>query len=227
MRTTALVIIAGLTLFGCSANADSGLSTPTPAAPSTSPSANILDNAIESTISRGTAALTINIDSAELIVTGTGSTSLLNNRGEITWLEQGTNESWIDLIDSDGTYTFVDESWFLAPEATQTPTSGNISPLSDLVSLTSQNDDPLTGTVVLTIDSGMNFSDEELVELSKICDMTLDVDVVLDSGGLVSSINKSFDCSGNERVSVTQLSDFGSPLDLSTPESPFEIDPNQ
>jgi hypothetical protein len=28
-------------------------------------------------------------------------------------------------------------------------------------------------------------------------------------------------------VSVTQLADFGSPIELSTPENVFEVDPNQ
>lgn len=227
MRKLAVVIVAALMLSGCSAKSDSELNTQTLATPSASPSANILDSAIESTASRGTAVLTIAIDSTEFEITGTGSASLANNRGEITWLEQETNESWIDLINSDGTYTFVEGSWFLAPEGTQTPTSGNISPLSDLGRLTSQNDDPLKGTIALTIDSGMNFSDEELVELARVCGMNLEVEVELDSRGLINSINKLFNCPGNERSSVTTLSEFGAPLDLSTPEGAFEVDPNQ
>jgi hypothetical protein len=231
MRETAIgvtaVIAASLVLVGCSTNTPTDSNTPTPVAPSSSPSANILDSSIEATLSRGTAVLRISIDSMDSQIAGTGSTSLGNNRGEIAWVDQGSNESWTDLIDTDGTYTLVDGSWFLAPVGTQTPTSGNISPLSQLGSLTSQSDDPLTGTLPLTIDSGMNLSDEELVELSKTCDMNLEVEVTLDSNGLIRSINKSFNCPGNERLSVTELSDLGSSIELSTPENVFEVDPNQ
>jgi hypothetical protein len=217
----------GIALAGCSAGTESDSNIPTAIAPSSSPSANILDSSIEATLSRGTAVLRIAIDSMDSQVTGTGSTSLGNNRGEIAWVDQVSNESWTDLIDSKGTYTLVDGSWFLAPVGTQTPTSGNISPMSQIGSLTSQNDDALTGTLPLTIDSGMNFSDEELVELSKICEMNLEVEVTLDSKGLIQTINKSFNCPGNERLSVTELSDLGSPIELSTPENVFEVDPNQ
>ena len=223
----ALLTATSIALAGCSAGTESDSNTPTAIAPSSSPSANILDSSIEATLSRGTAVLRIAIDSMESQVTGTGSTSFGNNRGEIAWADQVSNESWTDLIDSKGTYTLVDGSWFLTPVGTQTPTSGNISPLSQIGSLTSQNDDALTGTLPLTIDSGMNFSDEELVELSKICDMNLEVEVTLDSKGLIQSINKTFNCPGNERLSVTELSDLGSPIELSTPENVFEVDPNQ
>jgi hypothetical protein len=231
MRTTAAVVTVAISaifaLAGCSTNTSSNANSSTPVAPSTSPSANTLDNAIEATLSRGTAVLRITIDSNNSQVTGSGTTSLGNNRGEIAWLDQASNESWTDLIDSKGTYTFVDGSWFLAPDGTQTPTSGNISPLSHLSSLTSKNSDELTGTLALTIDSGMNLSEEEIVELTKICDMNLEVAIALDSTGLINSIIKSFNCVGNERVSVTQLADFGSPIELSTPENVFEVDPNQ
>jgi hypothetical protein len=231
MRTTTVVVTATIfTLFalaGCSTETSPNTNTSTPVAPSTSPSANILDSAIVATLSRGTAVLLITIDSNDSQVTGTGTTSLGNNRGEIAWVNQESNESWTDLIDSEGTYSLVDGSWFLAPDGTSTPTSGNISPLSHLNSLTSQNDDELTGTLALTIDSGMNLSDEELVELTKICDMNLEVAIALDSTGLINSIIKSFNCVGNERVSVTQLANFGSPIELSTPENVFEVDPNQ
>jgi len=234
MRVVAIVMAASFCLAGCSTNPASDpvsdpISDPTSSAavPSSSPSANILDNAIESTVSRGTARITITIEAAGSQVTGTGSTSLANNRGEITWVEAGTSDSWTDLISTDGTYTFVGKSWFLAPKGTQTPTSGNISPLSHLGNLTPEGEDPLSGTVALTIDSGLNFSDEKLTELATICDMNVVVDVVLDSAGLISSITKTFNCVGNERVSRTQLFDFGSPLDLSTPEDAFKVDPNQ
>ncbi len=167
------------------------------------------------------------IDSNDTQVTGTGSTSLGNNRGEIAWVDQESNESWSDLINSEGTYSLIDGSWFLAPGGTQTPTSGNITQLSHLGSLTSRTGDGLTGTLALTIDSGMNFSDEELIELTKVCAMNLEVEITLNSTGLINSIIKSFNCTGNERVSVTQLSDFGSPIESSTPDNVFEIDPNQ
>jgi hypothetical protein len=231
MRTTAAVVTVAISaifaLAGCSTNTSSNANSSTPVAPSTSPSANTLDNAIEATLSRGTAVLRITIDSNDSQVTGSGTSSLGNNRGEIAWLDQTSNESWTDLIDSKGTYSLVDGSWFLAPDGTQTPTSGNISPLSHLGRLASENSDELTGTLALTIDSGMNLSEEEIVELSKICDMNLEVAIALDSTGLINSIVKSFNCVGNERVSVTQLSDFGSPIELSTPENVFEVDPNQ
>lgn len=223
----AVLTATSIALSGCSAGTESDSNTPTAIAPSSSPSANILDSSIEATLSRGTAVLRIAIDSMESQVTGTGSASFGNNRGEIAWVDQKSNDSWTDLIDSKGTYTLVDGSWFLSPVGTQTPTSGNISPLSQIGGLTSLNDDALTGILPLTIDSGMNFSDEELVELSKICDMNLEVEVTLDSQGLIQSINKSFNCPGNERLSVTELSDLGSPIELSTPENVFEVDPNQ
>ena len=231
MRTAATVVTVAIsaifTLAGCSNDTSTNTNYSTPTAPSTSPSANTLDNAIEATLSRGTAVLSITIDSNDSQVTGSGTASLGNNRGEIAWLDQASNESWTDLIDSKGTYTFADGSWFLAPDGTQTPTSGNISPLSHLGSLTSENSDELTGTLALTIDSGMNLSEEEIVELTKICEMNLEVEISLDSKGLINSIIKSFNCVGNERVSVTQLADFGSPIELSIPENVFEVDPNQ
>jgi len=231
MQSSAIVVAVltatSIALAGCSSGADSVSNTPAGIAPSSSPSANILDSSIKATLSRGTAVLRIAIDSMDAQVTGTGRTSLGNNRGEIAWVDQLSNESWTDVIDSEGTYTLVDGSWFLAPVGTQTPTSGNISPLSHIGGLTSQNDDALTGTLPLTIDSGMNFSDEELVELSKICEMNLEVEVTLDSKGLIQTINKSFNCPGNERLSVTELSDLGAPIELSTPENVFEVDPNQ
>jgi len=231
MRTTAALLIAAsaalFPLAGCSNDSSSNSTSSGPVAPSTSPSANILDSAVGATLSRGTAVLDITIDSNDSQVTGNGGTSFGNNRGEIVWVDQASNESWTDLIDSDGTYSLVDGSWFLAPENTQTPTSGNISPLAQIGNLTSPNGDGLTGTLALTIDSGMNFSVEELIELAKVCDMNLDVGIALDSTGLINSIIKSFNCVGNERVSVTQFSEFGSPIDLSTPENAFEVDPNQ
>lgn len=223
----AVLTVTSIALSGCSAGTESDSNTPTAIAPSSSPSANILDSSIEATLSRGTAFLRIAIDSMDSQIAGTGSTSFGNNRGEIAWVDQRSNESWTDLIDSKGTYTLVDGSWFLAPVGTQTPTSGNISPLLQIGGLTSLNDDALTGILPLTIDSGMNFSDEELVELSKICDMNLEVEVILNSNGLIKSISKSFNCPGNERLSVTELSDLGSPIELSTPENVFEVDPNQ
>ncbi len=227
MRVAAIVIAASFVLAGCSASTTSDSGLPTSIAPSPSPAANILDNAIESTVSRGTALISISIESTDFQVSGSGSTSLANNRGEINWLDQSTNESWTDLINSDGTYTLVEQSWFLAPTGTQTPTSGNISPLSQIGSMVKTGENSLEGSVALTIDSGMNFSDEELTELGKSCDMTLDVEVGLNADGLISSIVKSFVCEGNEKVSVSELSDFGSPTNLSTPEDAFEVDPNQ
>ena len=227
MRIIALALVASLTVVGCSSSTTSDSPSAPETAPSSSPSANALDSAIEATAARGTAVLNISIDSADQQIAGVGSAYLANNRGEIAWSDQSSNESWTDLINSDGTYTLVDGSWFLAPTGTQTPTSGNTSPLSQLGSVTPNGEHPLTGSLPLSIDSGMNFSDEELIELAKTCDMSLAVEVGLDSDGLISSIVKSFECPGNERVSASALTDFGAPINLSTPEDAFEVDPGQ
>ena len=114
MRAVAIVTAATFALAGCSTATSSDPVLPTSVAPSSSPSANIVDSAIESTVARGTARISISIDSQEGEVTGSGSTALANGRGEINWDNQGSGESWIDLLNSDGTYTFVDNSWFVA-----------------------------------------------------------------------------------------------------------------
>jgi len=110
-------------VVGCSSSTTSDSPSAPETAPSSSPSANALDSAIEATAARGTAVLNISIDSADQQIAGVGSAYLANNRGEIAWSDQSSNESWTDLINSDGTYTLVDGSWFLAPTGTQTPTS--------------------------------------------------------------------------------------------------------
>ena len=227
MRAVTIVLAATFTLAGCSATTSSDPGLPTSVAPSSSPSANILDSAIESTVSRGTARLSISIDSQDDHISGSGSTSLANGHGELNWRNQGLDQSWIDLLDSDGTYTFVGDSWFLAPQGTSTPTSGNISPLSQIGILVPEEGNPLSGSIALTIESGMDFSDEEISNLAKICEMKLAVAVRLNPDGLINYIEKSFDCVGNEKVSVSELSDFGAPINLSTPEDAFSIDPNQ
>ena len=227
MRAVVIVTAATFALAGCSTATSSDPVLPTSVAPSSSPSANIVDSAIESTVARGTARISISIDSQDGQVTGSGSTALANGRGEINWDNQGSGESWIDLLNSDGTYTFVDNSWFVAPVGTNTPTSGNISPLSQIGSLLSEGENPLKGSIALTIESGMGFSDEEISRLAKICQMELAVEVGLDPNGVINYIEKSFDCTGNEKVSISELSDFGSPINLSTPEDAFSIDPNQ
>ena len=227
MRAVAIVIAATFALAGCSTATSSDPVLPTSVAPSSSPSANIVDSAIESTVARGTARISIAIDSQDDRVTGSGSVALAKSLGEIGWNNESSDESWIDLLNSDGTYTFVDDSWFLAPVGTNTPTSGNISPLSQLGSLLPEGENPLKGSIALTIESGMNFSDEEIANLAKICEMELAVEIGLDPNGVISYIEKSFDCVGNEKVSVSELFDFGSPINLSTPEDAFSIDPNQ
>ena len=227
MRAVALILMSTVALAGCSTASNSEPGLPTAIAPSLSPSANIVDSAIESTVARGTARISISIDSQDDRVTGSGSIALAKSRGEIDWNNESSDESWIDLLNSDGTYTFVDDSWFLAPVGTNTPTSGNISPLSQLGSLLPEGGNPLKGSIALTIESGMNFSDEEITRLAKICEMELAVEVGLDPNGVINYIEKSFDCVGNEKVSVSELSEFGSPINLSTPEDAFSIDPNQ
>ena len=227
MRAVALILTSTLALAGCSTASSSDPGLPSAIAPSLSPSANIVDSAIESTVARGTARISISIDSQDGRVAGSGNIALAKSRGEINWNNESSDESWIDLLNSDGTYTFVDDSWFLAPVGTNTPTSGNISPLSQLGSLLPEGENLLKGSIALTIESGMNFSDEEITSLAKICEMELAVEVGLDPNGLINYIEKSFDCVGNEKVSVTELSDFGLPINLSTPEDAFSIDPNQ
>ena len=227
MRAVALILTSTLALAGCSTASSSGPGLPSAIAPSFSPSANIVDSAIESTVARGTARISISIDSQDDRVAGSGNIALAKSRGEINWNNEISDESWIDLLNSDGTYTFVDDSWFLGPVGTNTPTSGNISPLSQLGSLLPERENPLKGSIALTIESGMNFSDEEIASLAKICEMELAVEVGLDPNGVINYIEKSFDCVGNEKVSVTELSDFGLPINLSTPEDAFSIDPNQ
>ena len=132
MRAVALILTSTIALAGCSTASSSDPGLPTAIAPSVSPSANIVDNAIELTVARGTARISISIDSQDDQVSGSGSIALGKSLGEIGWNNDSSNESWIDLLNSDGTYTFVDDSWFLAPVGTNTPTSGNISPLSNL-----------------------------------------------------------------------------------------------
>ena len=227
MRPTAIILAASFTLVGCSVTTSPDARLPTSIAPSLSPSVNIFHDAIESTAARGTARINISIDSQDVQVTGSGSIGLANGRGEIGWLNQGSGESWSDLLNSDGTYTFVDNSWFLAPLGTNTPTSGNISPLSQFGGLIPERENPLMGSIALTIESGMNFSDEELSNLAKICEMELTLEVRLNPDGLINYIEKSFDCVGNEKVSVSELSDFGSQINFSTPEDAFSVDPNQ
>ena len=227
MRAAAFILASTIALAGCSTASSSDPGLPTVIAPSLSPSANIVDSAIESTVARGTARISIAIDSQDDRVTGSGSIALAKSLGEIGWNNESSDESWIDLLNSDGTYTFVDDSWFLAPVRTNTPTSGNISPLSQIGSLLSEGENPLKGSIALTIESGMGFSDEEISRLAKICQMELAVEVGLDPNGVINYIQKSFDCTGNEKVSISELSDFGSPINLSTPEDAFSIDPNQ
>ena len=227
MRAAAFILASTIALAGCSTASSSDPGLPTVIAPSLSPSANIVDSAIESTVARGTARISIAIDSQDDRVTGSGSIALAKSLGEIGWNNESSDESWIDLLNSDGTYTFVDDSWFLAPVGTNTPTSANISPLSQLGSLLPEGENPLKGSIALTIESGMNFSDEEIASLAKICEMELAVEIGLDPNGVISYIEKSFDCVGNEKVSVSELFDFGSPINLSTPEDAFSIDPNQ
>ena len=227
MRAAAFILASTIALAGCSTASSSDPGLPTAIAPSLSPSANIVDSAIESTVARGTARISIAIDSQDDRVTGSGSIALAKSLGEIGWNNESSDESWIDLLNSDGTYTFVDNSWFVAPVGTNTPTSGNISPLSQIGSLLSEGENPLKGSIALTIESGMGFSDEEISRLAKICQTELAVEVGLDPNGVINYIEKSFDCTGNEKVSISELSDFGSPINLSTPEDAFSIDPNQ
>ena len=83
MRAAAFILASTIALAGCSTASSSDPGLPTVIAPSLSPSANIVDSAIESTVARGTARISIAIDSQDDRVTGSGSIALAKSLGEI------------------------------------------------------------------------------------------------------------------------------------------------
>jgi hypothetical protein len=223
MKATGLaalgLLTAAIALVGCGEQES--------ASPTASPSPNELANAIEVTAARGTAAVKIEISSPYEYLTGVGSTSLTSNRGEITWSSDKTADSITELVNKDGLFTLIDDQWFQAAEGTVTPTSAAIGPLNGLGNLVTSPDNNLSGTLPLTIESGLNFSEEELVNLPSECLREVKVSISIDEFGLIQAIQKEFTCTGNDRSSMTLLSDFGSPLNLTEPKDPIEVPGNQ
>lgn len=213
------LVIAVITLSACATNQTAN--------PQSSPSPNALANAIEATSARGTANVTIEIVSDIETLTGTGSSSLTSGRGQILWSNLETGEEITELNHKDGLYSFIDGSWFLAPIGTVTPTSGAIAPLSGLSELNATAEDPFRGQLPLTLESGMNISEEELVDIPADCPSVIDVQIALNDSGLITEITKEFNCPGYERVSVTRLSDFGISLDFAEPVDAIEVPGNQ
>lgn len=195
--------------------------------PQSSPSPNVLDNAIEATAARGTAVVTVEIVSDLETLTGVGSTSLTTGRGQVTWTNSVTGEIVTELNTKDGLYSEIDGTWFLAPPGTLTPTSTAINPLNGLGDLKSPTSDPLVGTLPLTIESGLNFSEEDLISLPAECSPVVDVQIQVDSSGLITQVTKEFECEGNQRVSVINLTEFGTALDLAEPVDAIEVPGNQ
>ncbi len=218
MNGTAL-LVAGLTLTACA--------TTKTANPQASPSSNQLTNAIVATASRGTANLTVEIIGEIEELTGTGFASLTSGTGQVTWTNLATETEITELYTKDGLYSLIDGSWFLAPAGTFTPTSGAISPLSGLSELTANPENPLSGQLPLTIESGLNFSEEELLSIPTECPDTIAVEITLTESGLINEIAKEFNCPGYQRVSLVRLSDFGTSLNLVEPVDPIEVPGNQ
>lgn len=219
ITTWMALAVAVLTLAGCS-------STPT-ANPETSPSPNELDNAIEATASRGTANLSAEVVSDSETLIGAGSVSLTSGKGQITWTNLATASELTELQTKEGLYSQIDGSWFLAPVGTVTPTSGTISPLSGLSELDATSESTLSGQLPLTINSGLNLSEEELVSIPAECPSVVEVQITLNESGLITEISKEFDCPGYQRVSQIRLSDFGTALNLAEPVDPIEVPGNQ
>ncbi len=219
ITTWMALAVAVVTLAGCS-------TTPT-ANPEASPSPNELANAIEATASRGTAKLSAEVVSDSETLIGAGSVSLTSGTGQITWTNLATGTELTELQTKDGLYSQIDGSWFLAPVGTVTPTSGAISPLSGLSELDATSGSTLSGQLPLTIDSGLNFSEEELVSIPAECPSVIAVQVSLNESGLITEITKEFDCPGYQRVSLIRLSDFGTVLNLADPVDPIEVPGNQ
>lgn len=216
---TSTLVVASVVLSACA--------TQQAANPDSSPSPNELANAIEATSARGTARLAVEVVSDTETLTGSGSASLTSGTGQITWSHLGTGEEFTELNNRDGLYSQIDGSWFVAPPGTVTPTSGAMTPLAGLNELTANEEDPLQGQLPLTLESGMNLSEEELIELPADCPAVIDVHVTLNDSGLITEISKEFTCPDYQRVSVTRLTDFGTSLDLAEPSEAIEVPGNQ
>ena len=222
MYRPALLLLTLVALSACAPTA--------PVNPQSSPSPNPLDNAIEATASRGTAALSVEIVSDSDVLTGRGRTSLTSGRGMIEWTTESDATTTTELTSRDGLYTQIDGDWFVAPVGTVSPTSGFLNPLGVLTELTPTGnpaDGTLSGTAPLTLESGLNFSEEDLVNLPGDCSPVVQVSVDVDSAGLITRVSQEFVCPGNNRFSVVQLSDLGTPLDLPEPTDAIEVPGNQ
>lgn len=224
MKRANAVVVAALMLPVLSL---SSCATTQPADPESSPSPNALANAIEATASRGTTKITVEIVSDTETLTGTGSASLTSGTGQINWTNLVTGEETIELNNKDGLYSQIDGTWFLAPPGTITPTSGAMSPLSELNELKITSEGSLVGQLPLTIESGLNLSEEDLVSIPTECPLFIDTQITLNESGLITEISKEFPCPGYQRVSTTVLSDFGTSLDLAEPVDPVEVPGNQ
>ncbi len=226
MYRPALLLLTLVALSACAPTA--------PVNPQSSPSPNPLDNAIEATASRGTAALSVEIVSDSDVLTGRGRTSLTSGRGMIEWTTESDATTTTELTSRDGLYTQIDGDWFVAPVGTVSPTSGFLNPLGVLTELTPTGNPvdgtlsgTLSGTAPLTLESGLNFSEEDLVNLPGDCSPVVQVSVDVDSAGLITRVSQEFVCPGNNRFSVVQLSDLGTPLDLPEPTDAIEVPGNQ
>lgn len=221
MRRLAGFLLPGLLVL--SACAPQQVANPQP-----SPSPNALANAIEATAARGTAQITVTIDGGFGAVTGTGSTSLISPRGTITWESTNADEgAWTELITRKGLYSLIDDLWYLAPPGTHTPTSGALAPLDGLNQLETNSVDPFSGSLPLTIESALNFSEEELVNLPAECPREVTVNLEVNSAGIIERITKEFTCPDFNRLSVTELTNLGKSLDITEPEDAIEVPGNQ
>lgn len=215
----AALVVPALSLSSCA--------TTQPANPESSPSPNALANAIEATASRGTTKITVEVVSDTETLAGTGSASLTSGTGQIDWTNLVTGEEYTELNNKDGLYSQIDGTWFLAPPGTVTPTSGAIAPLSELSELKITSEGSLVGQLPLTIENGLNLSEEDLVSIPAECPLFIDTQITLNESGLITEISKEFPCPGYQRASTTILSDFGTSLDLAEPVDPIEVPGNQ
>lgn len=221
MRRLAGFLLPGLLVL--SACAPQQVANPQP-----SPSPNALANAIETTAARGTAEITVTIDGDFGTLTGTGSTSLISPRGTITWESTDSDQgTWTELVTRKGLYSFIDDLWYLAPPGTHTPTSGALAPLDGLNQLTGASSESSSGSLPLTIESALNFSEEELLSLPAECPREVSVKLDINSDGIIERITKEFTCPDFNRLSVTELTDFGTSLDITEPEDAIEVPGNQ
>lgn len=221
MRRLAGFLLPGLLVL--SACAPQQVANPQP-----SPSPNALANAIEATAARGTAEITVTIDGDFGTLTGAGSTSLISPRGTMTWESTNADEgAWTELITRKGLYSLIDDLWYLAPPGTHTRTSGALAPLDGLNQLETNSVDPFSGSLPLTIESALNFSEEELVNLPAECPREVTVNLEVNSAGIIERITKEFTCPDFNRLSVTELTNLGKSLDITEPEDAIEVPGNQ